>query len=366
MKFVSCLTKGFAFLLVTLLVLSIPLTLVTFNLQRQLLRPEPYIKVFAERGLYEQIPGILAIQLVESMAQADLEAEEGPPPYFRSLDQAQWMTLLQTVMPPEWAQQQIEGVINGVFAFLNGQTETVEAAISLKEMKAALNGPEGQAILRTMILSMPPCPPSEVEAAVKGMLNEESPTLPVCAPPAALVDQEMGEIHAELIAATAQIPAEVPIELSREDFAITDPERPDEEGNLLEGYRLVRLILRLGPVVVMFMFLLLAVLVVRSVQELLVWWGWPLFLGGAAVLLPVLSAGKELVQELGLLVRARAPEPFSPRIVDTLADIIEEIATSTLTVIGVEAVLLVSAGFVMIVLAYILSRREDDESQLAG
>lgn len=366
MKFMSCLARGFAFLLVTLLVLTIPLTLVTFNLQRQLLRPDPYIRVFAERGLYDQIPGILAVQLADSMSEADPSAAEGPPPYFRALDQSQWTEVLQIVMPPEWAQEQIEGVIEGLFAFLNGQTETVEAAISLKEMKAALQGPQGQEILRTMILSMPPCLSFEVEAAMTGMLDEDSPRLPDCAPPAALVDEEMGAIHAELIAAIAAIPEEVPIELSRADFDITDPERPGEEGNLLEGYRLMRLVFRLGPLVTMFVFLLLAALVVRSLQDLLVWWGWPLFLGGAAVLLPVLSAGKEAVQALGMQVRQRAPEAFSARIVDTVAGIIEEIATSTLTVIGVEAVLLVSAGFVMIVLAYILSRREDADLAAVG
>ena len=359
------LLKIVAFFLVFMLILTLPAALLTFNLQKNLMNPEPYKTVFSEQGLYHQIPELLAIQLVQSDSDTPTVGQEGSSQLFGFLDEAEITLILEEVVTDEWSKAQVETLIDAWFAFLNGDTEQFQVSIYLEELKSALNGPESDKIFDLMIESMPPCTAEDLESVILNVLVGGEIRLPICALPEEILSISKGLVEDLLTPLVDSIPATLFVSLSHEDFNVPDPSQPGQTKNFVDDYRSLRRIFRLGPLIVILLLALIAAFAVRTWRGLLRWWGWPLFLGSAFVLCPVLASGSAMVTRIEDFVFLRAPAAFSSGLVNTLTEIVGQIATRTMLSIGVQAVLLMSAGFAMIVVDFLLGRRERTEPAAA-
>jgi hypothetical protein len=359
----SSLSRGAAYLLAAILTFLLPTVLLTFNLQKHLMAAEPYKAAFSQQGLYRQIPELLAGQVIDGLSQDPAQTGATAPQLFGFLDEKELTLILEEMVSEDWSQMQVEDVIEALFAFLNGETERLEFTISLIELKTALSGPQSQKIFDLMIASMPPCTAADLEAVIFSLLAGGEFQLPICALPGEIMSMGEGIVQKLLAPLIDNVPAAISVSLSQADFEVPNPDQPGQTSNLVDDYRTLRRLFQRGPQVVIVLFVLIALLAVRSWRGLLRWWGWPLFLGSGIVFLPLLFFGNQIVSGIEDYVFLRAPAAFSVEIVNTFTEIVGQIATGTFATIGVQAVILISAGFAVLVVDFLIGRRAATDDQ---
>jgi hypothetical protein len=355
-----------ATILAAIAVVLIPVTLVAFNLQQHLMDPQTYKDVFAQQELYNRIPGLVARQLTQRLNPPGGKQATDAPAVFLFMDEEDWTLILEEMLDKDWSQRQVEAVIDGVFTLFNGEVEVVQVPISLQELRAALNGPEGERILKIMFGSLPDCTMEDVSDFVTRLIFSGDFELPACSLPDEILDPILREAHALITPAFDRIPDTLQITLSRSNFDISDPALPGHSFNLVDRYQTVQTVIRFGPWTIFTLLVLIALAVVRSWRNLLVWWGWPLFLGGAAIWLPILVSGNLFVLLLEKNIAIRAPRAFSVEVVEMATAIMGQIVREMFIPLRQQSGLLAAAGFILLAAAFYLKRRNESTSASTG
>ena len=348
-----------AAILAALAILLLSATVVAVNMQRHLMNPETYKDTFAQQDLYQHIPELVAGQLTENLSKPEGKQAEDAPAVFLFLDTDDWTLILEEVMDEAWSRRQVEAVIDGVFTLFNGEAEAVQIPISLQELKTAFSGPGGERILKMMFGSLPDCTLEDVGDFVTRLIFEGTFELPSCSLPDEVLDPILNQVHALITPAVETIPDLLVVTLTRSDFEVTNPMRSGKSSNLVDRYQTVRTLIRFGPWVIGVLLALITVVAVRSWQDLLVWWGWPLFIGGAVIWLPLLLGGKTIARLLESYIALRAPRVFSAEVVEMAATIIGQIVREMFIPLKEQAGWLLAAGLTLLALASVIKWRTE-------
>jgi hypothetical protein len=180
-----------------------------------------------------------------------------------------------------------EGVIDQVFAYLNGQQDAV--SLDLTPLKSRLVGSVGQDVILGLIRAQPACSLQQIAQIMLNAVGGQQ--ISICRPPDSLLNQVTPIIQAALTQITAQLPDEVVIISPNSTLGNISA------NSLATTVRYARLIMRLSPDLPLGFILLISLLVIRTPKNWLRWWGIPLCVTGlvAAVGALVLTSSFERI-----------------------------------------------------------------------
>lgn len=362
MKLLSFLSRGLAIFFAAAFVVVLLLLQFVVNADNYLMQPQRYKTALEERRVYEKIPGLLAAELNKLSTQMQPDQVENRQTeafakVLQSMDEDDWRFMVETLMPEDWAQSQVEAVVDSFFAYLDGETETVNMTVSLEVLKSRLGEPQGQEVLLRLVEALPECTGSDLFNFAFDLFTTGDPDLPICVPPINLIEDNVDSLSFLLTMAADAIPSSLTFQLTEEDFESISPESEGVGSNLVTTYRWTKRIRGILPLVAGGLLLLIALFAVRSFHGLLNWWGWPLTLGSAAALVTALTFNSQIIALIERYVAARISNRLSADIAEIPLGITRELSIEMLATIKFQTGLLLLAGLGMVVIGFLLSQR---------
>lgn len=369
-------SQTIAAILAILFVIVAVIVLMLFNIERGLLRSELYKDALVENGLYERLPGLLAKQQVHSMSynpcaedpsqcegagpEGDGDGEGdgqggGPPEFFRNLSEEDWERLIDGIIPKDWLQTQVEGVLDQLFTVL--ETGDVESGlvISMVGLKQHLAGDDGMQAVLELIRAQPACTEEELLMISQLEINMSSvSTLLTCNPPPEVLDTFLPALRPILDEITSGI---------RDETNILDA--LGEAGTGAIDFRSIgftRLVIRLSPLLPLVLLLLVTLFGVRSLKGFFLWWGIPLLIVGVISFSGSLMVPFLIDWGITMYGSASLPAGFSPEFLTLGFDLVRFVLGSLARAIGRQAAIIGIAGLGFVIASFFIKKREPVES----
>ncbi len=324
-----------AVILAVLFVISALAVLILFNVERQAFNPATYKRALASGDFYQQFPLLLGDLVTKNLGNS-------APAFMQRLTPTQWKSLVETLLPKEQLQTMTEESINQVLAYLN--SETLTPMISLVPLKQSLAGPAGLKAALTIIQAQPDCTLQQIAAIIASFSTGE-----LCNPPKAVLDLFQPVIQTELQTTAAAIPDQVII--------IPDAGSPTQQA-ALEFLRVLRLIVRLSPLIPLALLLGITIFAVRSFKGWLAWWGWPLMITG----LPGMYIGFSGAPLFRAMVERSLSKnltiSLSPEVVSSIRSLADAALREMLKPAGLESAVMFIVGLLMVIIAFYLAYRD--------
>jgi hypothetical protein len=188
-----------------------------------------------------------------------------------SPEQGRALTLL--LLPPGWAQDQTEKLVNGLLNFLRMETDDLRLEVDLNPVKSTWRA-QARPMADLLFNSWPFCTQADLAAASAALLRRDLAALPICQPQQALREQVIGALENQLLLIEEQIAPQV---------LLTDPPLSNREALKIPFVRTFRFwyrLLRWGPALFVAVTGGLVVLNWRQGRRLTAIWGSATLLGG--------------------------------------------------------------------------------------
>lgn len=196
---------------------------------------------------------------------------------------AQWEELIRCLLPAADLQRTTESGLDDAFSYLKGERDT--ASVSMVDLKARLTGKAGDELILLLLNAQPPCTDEQKAQINAGNFENGGATAIYCAASGETLAKMMPPMRNRLSKVAARIPDEAvifkPVSASGGNMFGTEP---------LSTLRALLTWIRFGPIVPLALLLLVALFAVRSIKDLLRWWGIPLFIAGLMTLSIALAA----------------------------------------------------------------------------
>jgi hypothetical protein len=196
---------------------------------------------------------------------------------------AQWEELIRFLLPTADLQRTTESALDDVFSYLNGENDS--ASVSMVELKTRLMGMEGDKLILLLLNAQPPCTDEQKAQINAGDFENGGATAIYCGASGETLAKMMPPMRNRLSKVAAQIPDEAvifkPVSASGGNMFGREP---------LTTLRALLTWIRFGPMVPLALLALVALFAVRSIKDLLRWWGIPLFIAGLITLGIALAA----------------------------------------------------------------------------
>jgi hypothetical protein len=373
--------RALAAIFAILFVIVSLVVLLVFNVEGKLTDPEVYKTALAEQEFYERLPRLVAKQVHESMTYnpcledptqcegdgspdpgADPgEGDGGPPAFFADLSEQDWERLLVGLIPRPWLRGEFESVIDQFFSMLDSGDSASPIVISMVGFKTHITGDAGLHAFLDLVNTRPPCTTDQLIQLSQLEMNMSSVSmLLTCSPPQDLIDQFLPEIRTIL----GEIVGDIDDEL---DLSASLVGEGDGDGGFDLGIlRLIRLGIRLSPLLPVLLILLVTIFGVRSLKGFFLWWGIPLLILGLMAFI-----GSQLVTLLfhwgfSAYGTQLLPEYISPDIMDFAFDLVGSVIGSLTTAIAVQAAILGIVGLVFTVLSFFFKTRRTADAMPAA
>ncbi len=369
---ISCFSKTLAVLFVLFFLITAPLSILAFNIQHYLLSPDLYKTALAEQEFYTQIPGLVGEQIVTGIsynpcaedptqcengaAPAEQPAEGGPPAYLAALDKDDWALMITTILPEGWLQTQVEGVIDGIFAYLDGKVDQPDLSISLREVRERLSGPQGVDAILLIVEKMPACSSEQEDAAIAMLTDPVTPDIPECAPSASAIEGARDDIQRVLTQVAAEIPDEAPIDLSELDQSLREPIDSPLGRDPLQIYRNFKRLAMFSPFIAIGLLALVLLFGARSLKGIFSWSGWPLLIVGLIVAPPAIFANSLLGEPFQTFIQQNLAGGISPQVGDLLIGLMQNIGKTIVRTITIEGALIFIAAVMLLVIGFVVGR----------
>ena len=375
-------SKTIAALAAILFVITALVVLLLFNVEYMLFRPDVYKDAMAEEGFYEQLPGLMAEQLRYGMAynpcaedptvcegdgQPPGEGEGGPPAFFENLTDEDWQRLLSGLIPPNWLREQTESVIDQLFAMLDTGASDAGILVDMRGLKAHMLGPQGVQAILGLIRAQPRCTDEQMLQLAQLEIDMSTVSqLLECSPPPEFVDGLIPEIRPILEEIVGGMKDEADLLASLKGEGEGEGEGAsagDREGGMnLETFQLVRLAIRLSPLLPLMLLLMVTLFGVRSLKGFLQWWGIPLLIVGLIAL--ACSSLVPLLVDWGITAYGSTllPGGISPELVGLVFDLVSFVLRSVAGLIALEAGVLAVVGFVFVIVSLFVRKRRKPEA----
>jgi hypothetical protein len=321
-NFLKGLAKFFAVIFAILFSITLITALLLFNIDQQMFKPETYVSALENANIYQNLPELVSRMIIttstynpcaeapltcenishelsacyeqalgtdrlallrkgseqptESEKQAILScakkfgnettsSQTGMPAFMQNLTEADWTYLIQSLLPPEDLKSLTESLFNQLFAYLNGDTDSI--VLPLDRLKENLSSESGVDALLHLIRTRPLCTLDDMVQIVFG-------NLPFCNPSEEVLQLIMPLLQDQLNAAAKAIPDQVTV----------IPPAPGENNSLVDSLKVARFIMRASPMISLAFLFLVTLLAVRTPKDWMRWWGIPLFFAGIIVL----------------------------------------------------------------------------------
>ena len=330
--------KILAVLCAVLFVLTGIVALPVFNIEQKAISSGTYKQAFERQKLYEQMPGILASAMQESMTQK---------PGASAISQQDWEKILATLLPPDELQALTNEALDSAFDYLNGRTDS--ASISLLPFKQHMAGASGVEAVKQVLNAQPACTQEQLTQLGSNLISGGE--LLLCNPPAELVDMFNPMIESQLQFMTVNIPDQVTL-IKGNQTATADGRDPRVM------LRRVRGVMKWTPIVPLIFLFGLTILAVRRLIDWLKWWGVPFIVVGAVTALIALLGAPALIAFAQGTLQNRGADSVPPAVLSVAQATIGSVAREILSPVVVQGSLLALAGVVMVVSGIYLSNRE--------
>lgn len=262
----------------------------------------------------------------------------GMPSFMQNLAAADWQTILTILLPPDDLQTMTESTLDQMFAYLNGETDTV--TVPLDKLKERLAGPAGTDLIIQLINSQPPCTMQLLVQMASGTSNGG---MILCKPPEFVLPIMVSLLQELLNTAATKLPDQATII------------KPPSPGTLPSGtgpfgtdpittIRTVRLIMRLSPLLPLAFLLLVTLFAVRSPKSWMRWWGIPIFVSGTIALGLGISVLPALNTAWTMFIVPRIPPFFPADIAGIGLELVRSIVHTITEVIVLQAIILLAVG----------------------
>jgi len=262
--------KPLGIFLAVLFVLTAVPALVFFNFDQRAFAPQTYQKAFVSSDFYNKLPTVMA----ESMLAGTTDPSQLPV-VMRGMSQQAWEGYFRAMLPQETLKAMGDETLNSVFAYLNMQTNSVQ--VSLVPLKTSMVSDAGVQAVFALLATQPACTLEQIAQATMNLLNSNE--IQFCNPPAELVPMLAPVIQGQMQATALAIPDQLTL--------LNAPPQNDPRDKL----QIMRLAMRLSPILPLGLLLLLTIVTVRSLKDWLNWWGIPLIVtGGLTAFLGLVGA----------------------------------------------------------------------------
>jgi hypothetical protein len=296
--------------------------------------------------------GEVATAIVRQAVQEQVSAQ-GLPPVLQ--DSAGIQQAINNLVPPDWAASQTNGVIDGVFNYLEtGDENALTVTLDMTPLYNNLRGEPGRQVVMSVVQSLPVCTTEQLQVdPTTGQVQ-----IPGCVPPGIDLGVIVSQAHAAVVGILDANP-QVIGQASTITFNLLDERNPGaaEARAGLQRARSAFLLARRWSWAVWLlplMFISLTVLFgARSFSGLGHWLGWPLLLAAGVTL--VLSLTPLLVEALfGLVVSRTAvgeAGAVAGRFVEATLGALSDILLGR---VRVQAAVMLLAGFFWVGLGFIV------------
>ena len=323
-------------------VLSSVVVIILFNIERKSFTAETYKQAFREQGVYESAPSIFADVIISSN-----EDLNGISPITSLLSRDNLIFVISSILPPGEMEQLLNAVFESFFAYLNGETDSISIPLMSFKQYAA-SGAAAQA-LTEIIRVQPECTADQLWQMGLNLLSPK-PTLILCSPPDHLMNLVLPFFQTQLVTITSTLPDELIIV-------------GDSQPGLLEfrtRLNKARTIMKVTPLIPLFLLLGIVILKVRSLDEWLTWWGIPFIVTGVISVFFALI-GEPVVRYFLLTVLLQGNVDMPGIFLNMMSSVTGSIAGLILRPVAIQGIVLALVGAGMLIGAKYLHRR----SQLA-
>ena len=258
-------------------------------------------------------------------------------PLLKNLTAKDWELFLEAFIPPETLKTLSEETIDQTFAFFNGNTDS--ASIPLHHIKAALLSEKGINAVFILLEAQPPCSFTDLTTLISG-------EIPFCNPP----EETQGLLK-------PVIETQIKIAL----VAIPDNKTFLEKSSLNNDFfdlQSLRVLMRLSPLLPILFLLLVTMLMVRSLNTWLRWWGIPLLVSGGISLVMSLLTGPILRSALNVVFLSRTSMQISGSALELIYDLIQTVMHGLIENIALYALIITVIGLAMTIAAVFANRTE--------
>jgi hypothetical protein len=332
--------KTLAVILAILFVIAGVAALFLFNLESRAFSAKSYQQVFTDRGFYERLPIVIAGALDASTSSQLSEL----PIAMRGLSVNGWEAFVRSMLPPDMLKAIGDDALGSVFAYLNQERDS--ASISLALLKTNMTGDAGVQAVLTLLKTQPDCTLDQIAGMAFAALQSQE--IQFCNPPAELQPVLVPVIQLQMQVTASVLPDEIILIKAQSDPAQTDPRA---------RLKIVRLFMRLSPILPIGLLLLVTLLAVRSLRNWLDWWGIPFAITGfSAVVLA--SLGGPVVRLALQQVLVRSMPTYMPVVLlDYASDMAATMAREFTKPVIWQGLALGILGLAMILVSFFQARR---------
>jgi energy-converting hydrogenase Eha subunit C len=338
---------------------------------KQLLTPEFYLEALDEVDLFNRLPKSIAGQLAASLASAPGEAETRIS--LLVLEDQEWEDLLVELIEPEWLKNQSELLIHQFFDILLVSADPLNTPveISVRQVKDNLAGPEGVQAINQIIAAQPPCSVEQLLGLVQTGLGMESSINSLLFKPPDFILSELDPLLESFLSATvSQMPDEIQFLLPFNKPQIPASTTPDGTVQELipkpiQTLRQANTLITWLPLLPVAFLLLLTISAVKSINDLLTWWGRALFSAGlislvlALFLVPIATWAIRTYTPVEMGSLLQVPELL---VQIGLVDLLQALAGRLWLSIIIPASILTGVGSLLLLGAYMITRKIKRES----
>lgn len=268
-KIFTAINRLIAGLMAILFIVTLLAAVVLVVFENRMLEADVYLQALGRDDLYQELPAILATAIVSGPRnEVAAETGESPPAYLKFLTVQDWENLLGLILPAEDMRPVTEQAITEVFAVLNGQADL--ATFDLRPIKEQLRQNGVQAYLQ-VIRAQPACTPEEFQQ-VWGQASLDTESELLCRP--------SEEQLALFMPALEQGIQEEASKISDEVILLDAREAP-----LAASFQELRRAIRLSLIIPLILLGLVTIFAVRTLKSWLRWWGIPLVISSAFMVL---------------------------------------------------------------------------------
>lgn len=310
--------------------------LIFFNFDRRAFSAETYQKAFINSGFYDKLPAVLA----QTMVSASTDQSKLPV-VMRGMSQEAWEEFFRTLLPQETLEVMSADVLNSTFAYLNMQTDSVQ--LSLVPLKSSMLSDTGVQAIYMLLDAQPDCTFTQMAQMAMELLAGGE--MQFCKPPAELYSMLTPVIQGQMQFAVGAVPDQITL--------ISKPPANDPRVKL----RILRMGMRLSPIVPLIFLLLMTIFTVNSLKSWLSWWGIPLLITGVLASLFSLSGAPIFGVILQRILVSRMPDFLPTILLDYANDLASAMLQAWLNPVLWQGLGIALIGLTMTVASYFVKQK---------
>lgn len=325
--------------LALLFILTLPVSVVAFDLGRVVFSPERMGALLSqsldEAGGFRRV----AMEAIAGGVESEAGSAEGGGPSLKGalsfLTPQERDYLAERLLPPDWVREQLQAGLDDIYAWVDNDLARPNVHVDLRPVKETLRQGGADELIEVVVDSWPPCTVEQVNE-MAGQIFGLAEGFPFCEPPEPLRTGMVGMAGEAIKLSLYTLPDQLSVSGERAD------EKADPEIlKFKEDLRLARALARWSWLLPPALLGIIMALAIRSWRGMAWWWGLPLILGGLLTL--VAPVGVRLASRA--VVGGVASGPGLPPIVaDIFRAVAEGWVTSALRVVGVHGGIILFAG----------------------